>query len=138
MKPLNDYIREVRDKEFKWGVFDCLIFTNEAWHRMYGEGWADDWVGGYMKETPYGKRVMRKEELQSKFGYFSFDQAANSKLRRIHHIPPKGSLVATKGIERRGIGYALGISLGAKAVFLSHQGLVYYPISSIEKAWVRL
>jgi hypothetical protein len=57
---LNAYLKEVRDIPFEWGSHDCLTFTNNAFHRMFGEGWADDWLGRYMVDG----RPMRKSQLK--------------------------------------------------------------------------
>ena len=133
---LNEYLKEAADIPFEWGVHDCLTFTNEAWRRMYGYGWADDWLGRYMIEQPYGIRPMRREQLQSEFGYFSFAEAVDERLKRIKHVPPRGALVATKKAERWAIGHALGICNGIKCAFLSHNGVLYLPVDDVDKAWV--
>lgn len=99
---------------------------------MYGYGWAEDWLGRYM----YGSRLLKREELQKEFGHKSFTEAVDQRLTRIDHIPPRGSLVATRRAKRWAIGSALGISVGTKAAFLSSQGLIYHPIETIDKAWI--
>jgi len=132
-KRLNDYLKEVADKPFKWGEHDCLTFTNEAWRRMYGRGWADDWLGRYMR--PNGS-PMRRQELQSEYGYWDFGRAVNDRLRPIDHVPPRGALVATKKAQRWAIGHALGICNGIKCAFLSGGGVVYLPVDDIDKAWI--
>lgn len=136
LNELTNYLKEVQDCKFEFAKHDCLIFTNNAWKRMYGFGWADDWVGRYTKETPYGTRLLRKDELRSEYGYFDFGRAVSDKLKRITYIPPRGALVATKKCDRFGVGYALGISLGMKAVFLGNDKLLFLPIDDVEKAWI--
>lgn len=129
---LTEYLKSTRDKEFAWGEFDCLLFTNGAWEAMYGDGWADDWVGRYLKDG----RPMSRQELQQEFGYKTFTQAVDDRLTRVQGIPPRGALVATKRARRWAIGNALGIAVGLKAAFVSSQGLTYHPIETIDKAWV--
>lgn len=133
---LNQYLKEVKNKPFKWGEHDCLTFTNEAWHRMYGFGWADDWLGRYLKQTEYGTRVLQQDEIKQEFGYFDLFKAIDDKLKPISHIPPTGSLVVTNKCERFVTGYAFGISNGIKAAFLNHYGLIYLPLDDVKKAWV--
>ena len=68
---LNDYIVEVQHKPFEWGVHDCLIFSNTAWQRTFGFGWADDWLGKYMVDgKPISPRMAK-----SVFGYANLDAA---------------------------------------------------------------
>lgn len=134
---LNDYLAEVSTVPFEWGVHDCLTFTNGAWHRMYGHGWADDWLGRYFIKHDYGIRLLRKDQLRSEFGFFSFEEAIDLRLSRVGHVPPRCSLVASKGLDRFGVGYALGVCCGASCAFLSRTGVVYKPVDQIEKAWVQ-
>ena len=130
---LNQYIQEVKEVPFKWGVNDCLIFTNEAWKRMYGHGWAEDWLGRYM--TPRGP--MKKNQLIKEFGFTDFTSAVDERLTRITSVPPRGSLVTTKKTQRWFIGCALGISVGTKAAFLSDKGVIYLPLDDVDKSWVK-
>ena len=135
-KRLNYYLKEVADQSFCWGQHDCLTFTNEAWRRMHGEGWADDWLGRYMVKTKYGFRPMRAPELMAEFSFRSFLEAIDARLNRVDSIPPRGALVATSRNLAVGVGYGLGICVGMKAAFLSRKGVLYIPISDISKAWV--
>jgi hypothetical protein len=130
---LNEYITSVREEPFSWGKHDCLTFTNEAYRAMYGEGWADDWLGRYME----GSRVLRKSELKREFGFSDFTDAVDNKLSRVDHIPPLGALVTTKEARRWVIGVAMGICTGTKAVFLSREGIIHLPLDVIHQAWVK-
>lgn len=130
---LNDYLKSVRDVPFKWGSHDCLTFTNDAFHVMYGEGWADDWIGRYMVDG----RVMRRRELIDEFGYRDVAVAINERLTPINHIPPLGALITTKQAQRWITGVAFGICTGTKGVFLSKTGVLYLPLDAVEQAWIR-
>ena len=130
---LNEYIKKVRDVPFKWHVHECFTFTNNAFHAMYGEGWADDWIGKYTKNGLYLKR----DELRKAFGAQTLEQAIDEKLQRYDGIPPRGALVSTDKTRRWVIGQALGISVGAKAIFLSETGVVSVYIEDIKNAWVK-
>lgn len=130
---LNAYLKEVRDIPFEWGSHDCLTFTNTAFHRMFGEGWADDWLGRYMVDG----RPMRKSQLKREFKFSNFTDAVDDKLKRIDYVPPLGSLVTTKQAQRWVTGVAMGICTGTKCVFLSKQGVLHLPLDAIEQAWIR-
>jgi len=130
---LNAYLKQVRDIPFEWGSHDCLTFSNNAFHAMYGEGWADDWLGRYMVDG----RPMRKSELKREFKFSNFTDAVDDKLHRIDYIPPLGSLVTTRQAQRWVTGVAMGICTGTKCVFLSKQGVLYLPLDAIEQAWIK-
>ena len=131
-KRLNDYLKEVKDRPFEWGTHDCFIFSNTAFKCYHGYGYADDWADRYMSSDG----PMLPSKLKKEFSANSFDEAISDKLQEVSYVPTKGSLVATKKTERWYIGYALGISLGIKAAFVSRGGLIYIPIDDIEKAWI--
>jgi len=130
---LNEYIREVRDVPFQWHVNDCFTFTNNAFRAMYGEGWADDWVGKYTNNGMYLKR----DELRKVFKANTLEEAIDRKMKRIDYIPPKGALVTTDKVRRWVIGEALGIAIGTKAIFLSEKGVISQQIDFITNAWVK-
>lgn len=128
---LNAYLEGVVDKPFEWGVHDCFTFTNNAWKAMYGKGWADDWIGRYLKDgMPIGKDALRKE-----FKHSNFHSALLSRLRPCNR-PIFGSLVTTKKSQRWVIGVAMGISLGSRCVFLSKDGLIKLHAEDVESSWV--
>lgn len=126
---LNRYLREVANKPFRLGRHDCLTFTNEAWRRMYGHGWADDWHGRYL-------RARNASDLQIEYGHQTLEDAVGERLLRCVGIPPRGALVT--GIAAGGwlTGEAFGIAVGANAAFLSGSGVIYLPITDIHTAWV--
>lgn len=131
-KQLSEYLKQIKDKPFEWGVHDCFIFSNNAFKAYHGFGYAEDFIGRYMKDG----EPMLPSRLRQEFNADSFDEAIEDRLKAIDYVPPKGSLVATKKAERWHIGYALGISIGTKAAFLSKNGLVYFPLDDITRAWV--
>ena len=130
---LNKYIREVRDVPFQWHTNDCFMFTNNAFRAMYGEGWADDWVGKYTKNGLYLKR----DELRKVFKAETLTEAIDRKMQRINYIPPKGALVTCNRTRHWVIGDALGIAIGTKAIFLSDKGVISQQIDFITNAWVK-
>ena len=138
MKPnleaLNAYIIEVRDTPFMWHVFDCFMFTNTAYQRMFGVGWADSWNGKYIDSSGL---YMRREALRETFKAQTLEEAIDRKLKRIDYVPPRGALVTTKHARRWVISEALGIGVGSSAVFVGKSGLIQLPIEDISNAWVK-
>lgn len=131
---LNLYLQEMEASEFLWGKNDCLIYTNNAYHAMYGEGWADDWLGRYMVD---GKRLLRVRELQKEYGFESMEDGISSKLVRLNDIStyiPVGALVSSKGRKKH---LSLGIYTGRHGAFLGNTGINYLPLDDIKDAWVR-
>jgi hypothetical protein len=131
MRALNAYVRAHRHTPFKWGVWDCLIFTNGAWRAMHGRGWADDWLGRYMAEG----EPKHRHAIQREYGFKTLPDAIDSKLTRFDDVPPRGALVCRR-TWRAPFGYALGIANGHTAIFTSETGLVQTDISDISGAWV--
>lgn len=129
---LNEYIRSVRHKPFLWGEHDCLVFSNDAFRAFHGWGYADDWLGRYVKD---GEPIL-PSKMRVEFGEIDFDEAIEKRLDPIYHVPPRGALVGTKRAKRWVVGYSLGICMGIKAAFLSRNGVIYLPLDDIEKAWV--
>ena len=129
---LNAYLLSVKAKSFEWGAHDCLTFTNDAFRAMHGVGWADDWLDRYMVDG----RVMGPKQLKQAFMFSNFTSAVDSRLQRIEHVPPLGSLVTTKKARKWVTGVAMGISTGSKAVFLDKVGLVYLPLDCIDQGWI--
>jgi hypothetical protein len=127
---LNAYLREVADKPFRLGRHDCLTFTNEAWRRMYGHGWADDWQGRYL-------RARNEHDLQVEFGFDTLDRAVDARLTRQVGIPPRGALVTSTGAGGWLTGRAFGICVGVDAAFLSQSGVIYVPVTDIDRAWTK-
>jgi len=133
---LNAYIAEIRHRPFEWGKHDCLTFTNEAWHRMYGHGWADEWIGKYMQGDKIIGRRELTDELNRLYGSFTLEGAIATRWRRVEGVPPLGALVATNKARRWHTGVAMGISTGRRGVFLSDEGVVYMPLTDIKDAWL--
>jgi len=138
MKPdleaLNAYILEVRDTAFQWHTFDCFMFTNTAFQRMYGVGWADSWIGKYI--DAHGL-YMKRDKLREVFEAQTLEDAIDMKLKRIDYVPPRGALVTTKHARRWVISEALGIGVGSSAIFVGKSGLIQLPIEKICNSWVK-
>ena len=135
IKALHAFLREVANRPFEWGVWDCLIFTNTAFRRMYGTGWGDDLAGRYMDAG----RPLTRFQLRREYGYQNVEDALSERLSQAYNVPPRGALVVGSSgvIQARYMGVGFGISVGSNAAFLSESGVVYYPIEYIDSAWVR-
>jgi hypothetical protein len=132
---LHSFLREVKDRPFEWGVWDCLIFTNEAFRRMDGEGWADDLLTRYM----INGAPMTRLQIKREYGYESLEDMLTDRLKRSYDVPPRGALVTSSEtfLNAGYLGSGFGISIGSSAAFLFDSGVVYYPIEYIDSAWVR-
>ena len=132
---LHSFLKEVKDRPFKWGVWDCLIFTNEAFRRMDGEGWADDLLNRYM----INGAPMTRVQIRREYGYENLDDMLADRLERSFDVPPRGALVTSSEtfLNAGYLGSGFGISVGSSAAFLSDAGVVYYPIEYIDSAWVK-
>jgi hypothetical protein len=135
MKELHAFLREVANRPFEWGIWDCLIFTNEAFRRMHGQGWADDLLNRYMD----GEKPMTRVQIRQEYGYETLEDMLKDRLERSYDVPPRGALVTSSQtfLNAGYLGSGFGISVGSSAAFLSDMGVVYYPIEYIDSAWVR-
>lgn len=129
---LDDYLDSVRTLPFEWGKHDCLSFTNEAWEQMYGEGYADDWLGSYHVQDS----LVAIRKLRDRFKFDTLPEAISSKLQQKNQ-PVIGDLVMTEK-SLRGIAYiggALGICTGNKSAFLSDKGLEFVFTDCAKYSW---
>ena len=129
---LIEYVKAQRGKPFALGEHDCFTFTNGAWRAMHGHGYADQFVGLY---AGLGKKAFAKLMWEC-FNTSDLIKALDFVLQRVETFPPKGALVVTKKARPYFTGYAMGLAMGANAVFLGDDDMIYLPISEIEGAWV--
>jgi len=128
-KGLNDYIRENKDRRFDFCKHDCLTFTNEVWEILYGHKWSDDWLGRY-------KAWSRPEDLKTEYGFDSLEDAIDSKLTRVNHVPPRGALILSGKTRHWSTGKSMGIAVGDSGLFLGRAGMVNLPIEDFHMGWV--
>ena len=93
IEALNAYIDEVKNTAFQWHSFDCFMFTNTAYQRMFGVVYADCWIGKYIDSSGL---YMKREALRETFKAQTLEEAIDRKLKRIDYVPPRGALVTTK------------------------------------------
>jgi len=129
---LNDYLEEVRTRPFVWGTNDCLVFTNTAFERMYGKGYADDWLGLYYKNN----RNVPVKELKKAFPYNNLKEAIDDRLGE-KQVPAIGDLVMTKKSAANTwyVGAALGICMGNKAAFVGTNKLEFLNLDVVDYVW---
>ena len=127
---LNEYLAQVRGKAFRIGSHDCLTFTNEACRAMFGYGYADDWKHRHMR----GSKFLRKEELRQEFQANHISEFLDRRLKRSER-PKFGTLVITNQDDGWYVGAALGISLGARCVFLNQNSLVKVSADQVDGYW---
>lgn len=135
IKRLHAFLRGISGRPFEWGKWDCLIFTNEAFRSMHGEGWADDLLHRYM----HGGKLLTRSQVRREYGYQAVDEMLSDRLTQVYNVPPRGALVIGSAgtVEAGYLGVGFGISVGSSAAFLSASGVVYWPIETIDSAWVR-
>ena len=131
---LNNYIDGVRHEQFSWGIHDCFTFTNEAVRAMTGEGYGDDWAGRYLTATGKPKTLRM---IQKEYGFDTLASALDSRLECLSGPTyPRGSIVTCQGLsENNTTGHALGISVGARSVFIGKDGLQFLPSDMCERGW---
>lgn len=134
---LNAYLKSVRGNPFVWGSHDCLTFTNDAWRSMYGHGWADEWIGNYMRGEKIISRSELRKELWRLHGANTLEAAIDTRWDRVRGIPPLGALVTTKKARKWITGVAMGICTGSKAAFLDKAGVIHLPLDNIDEAWIK-
>lgn len=135
IRELHSFLKQVDRKPFQWGVWDCLIFTNEAFRRMHGEGWADDLLNRYIQ----GDTLLTRSQVRREYGYQTVDDMLRDRFERAYDVPPRGALVTSSEtyLTANYLGVGFGIAVGTSAAFLSASGVVYYPIETIDSAWVK-
>ncbi len=126
----NAYLAQVRGKAFRIGKHDCLTFTNEACRAMFGYGYADGWKHRYMD----GTRFLRRDELRKEFKCGHIKDFLDKKLQKAER-PKFGTLVITNQADGWYVGGALGISLGARCVFLGKKGLLKLSADQVDGYW---
>jgi hypothetical protein len=129
---LGNYFSSVRDREFKWGEFDCCIFACDAVREQTGLDLAAEFRGIYFS---YGSAV----KMMRRFCGGGVEQVAE-KVTAQFNIPEVPRLCARRGdvmlldTER---GPALGIvGLDGWMVFgASFKGLSRTPLVLCRRAW---
>ena len=119
-------LEAVRDLPFAWGSHDCATWAFDLRRDLTGgEDVADLWRGRYT--TALGaQRIMRK------LGW----QTIEAMGRDLLGDPLATPLLAQRGdLVLGGEDPAFGVCAGARAVFISPDGLVQLPLSVCSLAW---
>lgn len=125
-----EYVETVAVEPFRYGLHDCLTFTNGAVCALRGSGFADDIIGQYSIDG----KLLHPRTLIKRFGFSSFPDFIDTRLERIDHIaPPRGSVVA---IHRQSAPfYALGIAFGSGIVTCADYGTSWIDLDLAAIAW---
>jgi hypothetical protein len=115
---LNEYIEQNNNKPFKYGRWDCCIFTAGAVKVMTGEN--------YIKEFKYTNKKKAEELIEQSGGIMKiltdrFGEPQNPNLAR------RGDIIYHNE--------AIGICLGAKAIFLTLNGFLFVPMNEWLYSW---
>jgi len=131
---LTTWIEQNKDRRFSWGVHDCFVFTNTAWRKMTGKGYADEWYDRYYDRN---YRPLSPDQMREEFGYQELYEALDEKLKRVPVTSSSyGNLVGTtKRSNLNTTRVALGICLGDTSVFVGTRRLEFLPTDDIEFAW---
>ena len=116
-------VAAARGRAFQWGEHDCATWAFEVRAAITGLDAARDWRGQY-KSAIGARRVMKG------FGWKDLGQLARTYLGRpLAHVglAQRGDIVLAEG--------ALGICVGAKAVFVAQSGVVERPVPACVMAW---
>lgn len=114
---LNQYLGEIRSKEFEWGVFDCCIMCAGAIEAITGEDLMSEFRGKYDSEET-------SDEALAEIGKGDLYQTLVDKL---------GEPVDGAHGQRGDVAYheptgICGIVYGKKAMFIGDEGFVVLPM----------
>ena len=128
---LGEYIEAERHKPFEWGVNDCVTFANGAVVAQTGQGFCDDWCG---KVSTAKEAVGFFRQRLAAGDYNGPLNMMDARLDRGEGFPPRGSIIARE-IDDGFTGYALGVTLSAKAAFVACNGLYFAEIINADTWW---
>ena len=127
------YIEEVRERKFRLHSFDCLTFSNEGFKKIYGKGWAED----YLDVIKSGSRYKGLKAILKYTDTANGLEALDTIMDRVGTFPQRGALVAAQTKDKRLFDFALGISDGRYSIFLNNpQGLIFLETHLCQGAWL--
>lgn len=114
---LNEYLNEIRDREFEWGVFDCCIMCAGAVKAITGEDLMSEFRGKYSSEES-------SDDVLAEIGEGDLHKTLVAKLgESVDGAHGKRGDVAYH--EPTGI---CGIVYGRNALFIGDEGFVILPM----------
>lgn len=118
-------IEAARDTPFEWGQHDCATWVSDVRRDLTGLDAAAEWRSRYRTERG-AARMMRR------LGW----QRISDGVTGVLGAPLATPLLAQRGdVVLAGADDALGVCLGAVAVFLAPDGLTERPITACRLAW---
>ena len=114
---LNEYIEANKDKAFKYGTWDCCIFTAGAVHAITGIN--------HIKGFKYKSKKVAEKILEANGGIVTI---LDEKFKQIpSSLAKRGDLVLYN--------QAVGICIGARGLFLNPEGYSTVSMNDIVLAW---
>ncbi len=122
------------DKDtFEWGSVDCLHFVTEAISRMTG---LDIKAQFYPKGLAYGTEGEAVDIMKRDFkGGLNEVCEIAARYNDMEEITPPYARRGDAVLIDTPFGDILGICMGARFVGIGYDGLVYFPLTSIKRAW---
>lgn len=115
---LNEFIDANKNNKFKYGTWDCCIFTAGAVRAITGEN--------YLKPFKY-KSKKKAFELIEKAGGIIKILSDRFEERQTPYLSQRGDIVYYK--------QAIGICLGAKAIFVNESGYSFVHMDDWERVY---
>ena len=120
-------VAEARDRPFVWGRHDCVLFAADCVAAMTGVDLAAGVRGRYRTPGGAARHLARDWRVGSAEGLATRLLGPAGPARHAR----RGDVVAvpTK------LGPALGVCLGARAAFVSREGLAFVPLAAATASW---
>lgn len=124
---LDGYIVENKDKEYKYGRFDCVMFSVELVKKIVG---VDLLEGIDYEDMKTGLELLKKNE-----GLFKLTNKQVEKVGLGEILPALAQRGDMVGCMTKAHGETLGVCVGSKFVSTGENGLVFLPMKEVVKAW---
>lgn len=108
-----------RNTPFEWGRADCLTFSNAATAAHTGEGWCDDWMGGYF--DPRSALVAFARHLRAE-GKSNVIDGVDERLDRVDTLHPRDGMVCARTADSV-LGWAFGVVCDGLEWYMGEGGL---------------
>ena len=132
---LNQYLAEIRSKNFQWHTWDCLHFIDAAWLSCWGRPLAGKDVRDRIVE---GGLYKRRTALIETFGYKTVPDWLDTLAKRHCGLPVRGAAVLVSNqtpTADRLIGFSFGVSVGSHVATVSYSGVTYVPNEAFDQHW---
>tara|TARA_R110001632_G_scaffold9645_1_gene36786 strand:- start:2940 stop:3380 length:441 start_codon:yes stop_codon:yes gene_type:complete len=134
---LSKYIDRCRDKPFKLGSHDCMIFASECVKIQTGQDVFSDFRGAY--STPLSALIHYRAKAKG-LGYpegASVVDILSDRLTQFDgRYPPRGCITA-RNVKDKNVGadWMLGVRLRRYSAFLSPEGMIFLEREPSDLFW---